>query len=56
MVDLQGFVAVCSVTEIQQERIVAEIKELGLPGRATNLEALIQDKEGKRDLWLEEWE
>lgn len=56
MVDLQGFVAVCSVTEIQQERIIAEIKELGLPGRATNLEALIQDKEGKRDLWLEEWE
>jgi hypothetical protein len=55
-VELQGFVAMCSVTATQQERIVAEIKELGLPGRATNLQALMQDKEGTGKLWVEEWE
>ncbi|MBN1978267.1 MAG: hypothetical protein JW918_12800 [Anaerolineae bacterium] len=54
-VDLQGFVAVCGVTESQQERMVARLKDLGLPGRATNLEALMQDKEGAGNLWLEEW-
>jgi hypothetical protein len=54
-VELQGFVAMCSVTEGQQERVVAEIKKLELPGRATNLEALMQDKEGTGKLWLEEW-
>lgn len=54
-VDLQGFVAVCSVAESQQRRMVARLKDLGLPGRATNLEALMQDKEGARNLWLEEW-
>ena len=54
-VDLQGFVAACGVTESQQERMVAGLKGLGLPGRATNLEALMRDREGARSLWLEEW-
>lgn len=53
--ELQGFVAVCTVTRDQQERIVGEIKDLGLPGRATCLEALIQDKEGAKNLWAEAW-
>jgi hypothetical protein len=55
-VELQGFVAMCSVTESQQERIVAEIKKLGLPGRASNLESLMRDKEGANVLWMEAWE
>jgi hypothetical protein len=54
-VNLQGFVAVCGVTGSQQRHIVARLKEMGLPGRATNLEALMQDKKGARNLWLEEW-
>jgi hypothetical protein len=54
-VDLQGFVALCTVTEKQQERIVADIKGLGLPGRATCLEVLMQDKEPTGELWTEEW-
>jgi hypothetical protein len=53
--ELQGFAVVCTVTESQQEQLVAEIKGLGLPGRATNLETLMQDKEGTRNLWSEEW-
>jgi hypothetical protein len=55
-VNLQGSVAVCGVTESQQRRMVARLKELGLPGRATNLEALMQDKKGTRNLWIEEWQ
>jgi hypothetical protein len=54
-VNLQGFVAVCGVTESRQRRLVASLKGLGLPGRATNLETLMQDKKGVRNLWSEEW-
>ena len=55
-VDLQGFVALCTVTRKQQERIVADIKGLGLPGRAACLEVLMQDKEASGELWTEEWQ
>jgi len=54
-VELQGFVAVCTVTILQQERIVGEVKNLGLPGRATSLQRLMSDKEGVEGLWAEEW-
>lgn len=55
-VELQGFVAVCTVTESQKDRLIAEIKGLGLPGRATCLETLMQDKKGVKGLWAEDWE
>ena len=56
MADLQGFVAVCAGNEAAQAALVEEIKSLGIPGRATCLDVLIQDKEGTGKLWAQEWE
>ena len=52
--DLQGFVALCAVNDRARDALVREIKSLGLPGRATDLGALIAEKDEGR-LWMEEW-
>jgi len=54
MVNLQGFVALCAANEEARKALATEVKRLRLPGRATDLGALIGEKDEGR-LWVEEW-
>lgn len=55
---LQGFVALCAATELRRAQLVAECKHDCLPGRATDIETLIQNSGGAVNgkLWQDEWQ
>ncbi len=55
LADLQGFVALCAPTAKHRMALSAECRLAKLPGRATDLETLIRDREGQGDLWVEAW-
>ncbi len=55
LVKLQGFVALCASTPGMRGRMVAECKLGRLPGKATDLESLIQSAGLLGPLWAEEW-
>jgi hypothetical protein len=52
---LQGCVALCGLGPEGRDALVREVKALGIPGRATDLQTLIKGfDEGQ--LWVEDWE
>ena len=50
----QGFVAICATTPEVRERLVAEARQVGAPGKATDVLTLKKWEEGER-FWLDEW-
>jgi hypothetical protein len=53
--DLQGFVALCAQNVEGRAALSAEVRALGLHGRATDIETLIQEAD-RGNLWAEVWE
>jgi hypothetical protein len=59
LADLQGHVALCAINPEARAALVREVKQLRLPGRATDILSLVRQftEEGSdHDLWVERWD
>lgn len=54
MFDLQHHVALCALTVEGRAKLVKEVQDLSIPGRATDIHTLIKEKDEGR-LWVDVW-